>query len=190
LTSPAEPNQKQSWPLYVVAGLSFVPFLGILFGGAGATWGFISSRRNAVKAAMVAMAGALLNMVFIVVVALAAVPDATDHKVGTELAQRELLQLVVAIDKFHGEGHPYPVSLDALRRQLGPLHPIPLLDQSAGIFRFQTFQYHVAPDGESYDVFGAGADKKPGTADDVRPKLPDSLQEHTGYRPHINGEQP
>lgn len=65
-----------------------------------------------------------------------------------------------------------------------------MLDQSAGIFRFQMFRYVLAPDGESYDVFGAGVDKKPGTDDDVRPVIPDSMTAHTGYRPQSIGAKP
>ena len=182
MSQPVTPNSKPSWPIFLVAALSFVPFVGIFFGGAGATWGFVSSRPRAIPAALIAMAGALANMVFIVVMGVRATASDKNGPVSQQFAQRELLAIVVAADKYHDEEHTYPPTLDALRREAGPLHPLPLLDQTAGAFSFRFFQYRLAADGESFDVFGVGPDKKPGTADDVRPVLPDSVQAHSGYK--------
>jgi hypothetical protein len=181
---------KPSWPLFLVAALSFVPFVGIFFGGAGATWGFVSSRRKAVLAALIAMAGALANMVFIVVVGVQSVASSSADPARNGVARHELLTIVIAIDKYHDSEHVYPPSLDALRRKSGVLHPLPLLDQTAGAFGFRFFHYQVAADGESFDLFGVGPDGKPGTADDIRLVLPDSLRAHSGYKPSTIGAVP
>ncbi len=187
MSQPVVPASKPSWPLFLVAALSFVPVFGVFFGGAGATWGFVSSRRKAVLAAMIAMAGALANMVFIVVAGVRSASSDKSSPVSQAFAQHELLAIVVAADKYHDEEHAYPPSLDALRRKQGPLRPLPMLDQTAGAFSFRFFQYKLAADGESFDVFGVGPDKKPGTADDVRPVLPDTMQAHSGYKPSATG---
>jgi hypothetical protein len=65
-----------------------------------------------------------------------------------------------------------------------PLRLLNIYDQTAGIFVFpRVYEYHLAADGSSYDLFALGPDGKPGTADDVRPALPDSLLRGTGYGP-------
>ena len=115
------PDTKPAWPLFVVAGLSFVPVLGIFFGGAGATWGFVSSRRRAILAAMIAMAGALANMALIVIVGVRAAASNAADPARNGVAQQELLTIVIAIDKYHDIEHAYPPSLDALRRKAGVL---------------------------------------------------------------------
>ena len=181
MTEPVTSASKPAWPLFLVAALSFVPFIGIFFGGAAATWGFVSSRRKAILAALIAMTGALCNMVFIMVLGFRAI-GSTSSAGPSSVTQHELLAIVTAIDKYHAEEHAYPATLEALRRKLGPLHPLSLIDQTGGAFTLRYFQYRVAPDGESFDLFGVGPDKKPGTADDVRPVLADSVQAHSGYR--------
>lgn len=190
MSEPVASVSKPSWPLFLVAALSFVPVFGIFFGCAGATWGFVSSRRRAILAAMIAMAGALANMVFIVVVGVRAASSDKQGPASQAFAQHELLTIVVAADKYHDEEHAFPPSLNALQRKAGPLRPLPILDQTAGAFSFRSFQYRLAADGESFDVFGVGPDKKPGTADDVRPVLPDSMQAHSGYKPSATGVKP
>ncbi len=44
------------------------------------------------------------------------------------------------------------------------------------------YDYRRSADGGSYDLFSVGADGIPGTADDLRPALPDSVLAHSGYR--------
>src|SRR6266566_875006 len=65
-----------------------------------------------------------------------------------------------------------------------PLRLLNIYDQTAGFFVFpRVYEYHLAGDGSSYDLFALGPDGQPGTADDVRPALPDSVLRGTGYRP-------
>jgi hypothetical protein len=179
-----DPNSRSPIPLFVVAVLSFVPVFGIFFGAAGATWGMVSSRRRAMRAAMLSLGGAFVNIVGLILISFLSPGNKTaSNKVDRAIAQREMLRIVVALDQYHAEKHAYPASLPALKESLGILHPLNLLDHSSGAFHFRNYQYVVAPDGESYDLFGAGADDKSGTADDQRPVLPDSLKSRSGFRP-------
>jgi hypothetical protein len=177
-------DQKVAWPLYVVAALSFVPFLGVFFAAAGATWGLVSSRRYAVRAAIVALAGGLCNIAGMLLLGIyGSHSNPALAKADQEMARRDLLKVVVALDRYHEAKQAYPPSLPDLKQSLGVLHPLNTLDNSAGAFHFQNFHYVVAADGQSYDLFGVGPDNKPGTSDDVRPVIPDSLKAHTGFRP-------
>jgi hypothetical protein len=75
--------------------------------------------------------------------------------------------------------------LTLLQRKRGVLHPLNILDQGASFFAFRPYHYSLAGDGLSYDLFSVGRDGKPGTADDLRPELPDSLKARSGYRPAV-----
>jgi hypothetical protein len=183
-------DQKIVWPLFLVAGLSFVPLFGMFFAAAGATWGLVSTRRHATRAAIVALAGGACNIIGVMLMAIYSAPTPALVKADRATSQRDLLKVVVALDRYHDEKHAYPPSLPDLKQSLGVLHPLNLLDQSAGAFHFRNFQYVVAADGQSYDLFGVGPDNKPGTADDVRPIVPDSLKAHTGFRPAPVRPQP
>lgn len=183
---PDQPDKslRSPTPLFVVAVLSFVPIVGIFFGAAGATWGMISSRRRAMLAAMISLAGAFANIAGLILFSVLSPGSQTaSADANRAMTQREMLKIVVALDRYHDEKHAYPASLPELKQSLGILHPLNLLDYSGGIFHFKNYQYVVAADGESYDLSATGPDNKSGTADDQRPVLPDSLKAHTGFRP-------
>lgn len=182
MNEPATAHDDSAWPIYIVAGLSFIPVFGVFFSAIGATWGLVSRRRHAVRAAVVSLVGGLCNIAGILLIAVYSPPNPALKKADRLASERDLLRIVVALDRYHDEKHAYPASLPDLKQSLGILHPLNILDHSAGAFRFQNFHYVVAADGQSYDLFGAGADDQPGTADDVRPVIPDSLKARTGFR--------
>ena len=197
MTAPAATPQTAVWPLFTVAALSFVPFIGIFFGCAGATWGLVSSRRYAIRAAMIAMAGGLLNIVGIMVFGYTSFNRSVASGGGEmtsirqEMAKRDMLKIVFALEAYHTKEHSYPAALQSLPGHGGIFKLVGLVDQSSGSFRSMlTYQYRPAADGESYDLFGVGPDNKPGTADDIRPVLPDSLVGHSGLRPQLSGGNP
>jgi hypothetical protein len=186
MTHPQPEKLRPAWPLFTAAVLAFIPVLGVFFGAFAATWGLVSSRRRAIVAAAIAMTGALLNIAGIIIFSLksgAGSGGAGMRRVHADLARRDMVKLVVALDAYHARERGYPSTLEALPGHMGAFR-VGLLDQSAGVFRaIADYQYHMSPDGESYDLFGVGPDNKPGTADDVRPALPDSIKAHTGYLP-------
>ena len=186
------PASKSAWPLFFVAALSFIPVVGIVFGGAGATWGLVSSRRRALVAALTAMTGALLNFGGMMLVGMHN-SGKTDTTIDVRFTQREMLRVVAAIDDYHVKQHSYPSSLRLLQqRSMLSGKVVPTADMSARGFHFipREYQYVVAPDGESYDLVATGPDRVIGTADDIRPVLPDSMQAHSGFRPRVAGAHP
>jgi hypothetical protein len=185
------PVPKPAWPLFLVAALSFIPFVGIFFGGAGATWGLISSRRRALLAATIAMTGALLNFGGMVLLGMYSAGK-TDTAIDAKFTQREMLRVVAAIDDYHAKQHNYPSSLRLLQqRSMLAGKVVPTTDMSAGGFHLpREYYYVVALDGESYDLVATGPDRVIGTADDIRPVLPDSMQAHSGFRPQVAGVHP
>lgn len=181
--APAEP--RPAWPLFVLAALSFTPILGFFVGAVGASWALMSSRPRALRAAVIAGTGALLNLVGIMVFGafFAKGSPATDE-VLARATRENLLRVVTAIDEHHAETGAYPPSLQILQRRLMPLEILSIYDQSTGVFSWpRPYRYGVAPDQSSFDLFAVGRDGKPGTPDDIRPELPDSVRSRSGYRP-------
>lgn len=185
MIEPSAEPPRPTWPLYLLAGLSFVPFLGFFVGSVAVSWGLISSRPGARRAVVIAGTGALLNAVGAVLLVTVLGSGNAVYREEYVLGVRQNLgELVLALEDYQASAHAYPESLQALQRARGPLRPLQILDLGAGLFRVpQPFQYVLAPDGASYDLFSVGPDGKPGTDDDLRPLVPDSLRGRTGLRP-------
>jgi hypothetical protein len=187
-TSPAE-TTRPAWPLFVLAALSFTPILGFFVGAVGASWALMSSRKRALRAAVISGTGALLNLAGMIVFSATTLTNnpVTDAALA-RAAHEDLLTLTEALDEHHAETGEYPPSLQSLQRALMPLQIVNIYDQSGGVFRLpRAYQYSVAGDGASFDLFAVGPDGEPGTPDDIRPELPDSVRTRSGYRPVPRG---
>src|SRR5439155_1397684 len=100
-----------------------------------------------------------------------------------EGAREDLAILVSAIGEYHASHGSFPADLRELQRAALPFRIINIRDQSRGMFHpMAVYDYVRAADGGSFDLFSAGADGIPGTADDLRPVLPDSVLARSGYR--------
>ena len=188
MTDPFAPPPRQPrpiWPLYVAAGLAFFPVFGFFWGSVAVSWGLVSSRPGARRAVVIAASGALLNLIGIFVYLSSSAGKGT-YQVGYQLAiRRGMGDVVAALEEYHTQLHRYPETLGALNQERGPLHAVAIIDIGEGILHVdaaRSYQYAVAPDGRSYMLFSIGPDGEPGTDDDIRPLVPDSLQGKTGLR--------
>ncbi|HUF31310.1 MAG TPA: type II secretion system protein GspG [Gemmatimonadaceae bacterium] len=183
---PAPAAAARSWPLFTLAALAFLPFAGILFGAVGLTWGLLSSRPRAMTAAFVAAGGALLNIIAFVALTVFVTKDTDIYSQARTVAvQNDLLTLVREIEDFREENSAYPPSLSALQQRPAILRTINIYDQTAGVLKPRIYAYEPSADGRAYDLFSVGPDGEAGTADDIRPVLPDSLAARAGYRANI-----
>jgi Type II secretion system (T2SS), protein G len=185
----AEGGPQSGWPLLVVAGCAFIPVLGIFFGAIAVPWGLVSRRRRARLAAAIGLGGVLLNFAAGLAVALHNQRDpavaAAIAKAQAADARKDLAKLVAAIDEYHGRTGQYPPSLFTLQTLMNAIHLLNVYDHTAAgvVFPPRFYQYTVASDHASFDVFAVGPDGLPHTADDIRAELPDSILRHSGYRP-------
>ena len=178
------PSAKRSWPLLALGACAFVPGFGIFFGAAAVTWGLVSDRPRAKVGVILEGVGALLNLVGGAVLVGRFEHTPVVERSRIEMTRRDLGAVVLELERYRERTGRYPATLQQLVGQPIPLRLLNIYDQTAGIFVFpRVYEYHLAADGSSYDLFALGRDGKPGTADDVRPALPDSLLRGTGYRP-------
>lgn len=191
MTAPQQPPQPSGWPLFVMAGSSFIPVLGIFFGAVAIPWGLVSRRRRARLAAALGAAGVFLNFAAGVALVVRSERDpalvAAVAAAQATMARRDLVKLIVAIDQYHARTGHYPSNLPAL---VGWPVPVKLLefniyDHTTGKVDFpqRMYEYTVASDSGSFDLFAVGRDGLPHTADDIRAELPDSVRRNSGYRP-------
>ncbi|MGD0991785.1 MAG: type II secretion system protein GspG [Gemmatimonadales bacterium] len=181
-SAPSTPSRR-SWPLLLVAAGSFVPGFGLVFAAAAVSWGLIVDRPRKRLAIGIAAAGALLNLAGVAFLMVRMQRDASFARFEAEQTRRDLDTLVVTIERYHERTSRYPDNLHVLVGMPIPTRLVNIYDHTQGLFRLpRTYEYHVAADGRSYDLFSVGPDGTPYTADDIRPGLPDTLS-HSGYRP-------
>jgi hypothetical protein len=180
---------KPSWPLIFAACLSFIPGLGIFFGSIAVTWALLSSRPRAILAAGIGAFGALAQLIGVLVwISFFQKSDPVYTRSIVQQTRENLVQVVVAVDDFRTREGSYPATLTQLQQSALSRRFMNIYDVAGGMFRLpRPFEYHVAADGDSFDVFSAGPDRKPGTDDDIRPELPDSIRQRSGYRPVSQG---
>lgn len=184
VTSGTPTTPKRAWPLLLVAGCSFVPGLGVLFGAAAVTWALVTDRPRARLAVVLGATGALINLVVPLVIVLRMGEPGEYARMQAAFTRQDLTKLVLEIEQYHAETGHYPASLPLLVGTPIPRRLINIYDQSGGPFRIpRTYEYHRSPDGTTYDLFSAGPDGVPHTADDIRPVVADSLRDRVGYRP-------
>ncbi len=178
------PPVKPAWPPFVLAATGFIPFIGLFTGVAAVIWGLLARRPKALWAAGLGALAVFAQFGFMVM--LAGWFGQTDafRSAQADVTRKNLLDVVVALERWHERNGAYPDRLEALIGTPLPVNLVNIYDQSAGIGHLpRTFPYSLAPDGRTYDLFAVGADGTPGTDDDIRPVLSDSLQARSGYRP-------
>ena len=184
MTEAAE--RESSWPLLTLAILSFLPGAGFVCGSLAVTWGLLSDRPRARLAIGIGATGAFLQLIAFAIIVASRGPDA--FRIGgvlseltREYTRQNLVTVVEGLERYHRQESVYPENLQQLKRS-GSGRFISIEDLSGGVSG-GAYQYHRSPDGSSYDLFAVGPDGEPGTADDVRPLLPEALRKTSGYRP-------
>lgn len=178
---PSKP--KPSWPLLLLAALSFLPGIGFFFASAAVAWALVSDRPRARIALGLGAAGALLQIVAIVVLIITLRDDPAMRRATRATTVADLNRLVVALDRYKANSGRYPATLQELAGYPIPLRMLNIYDQSAGPFHVRPYLYRLAADGRSFDLRALGPDGRLDTPDDIHPELPDSLAAHSGYRP-------
>jgi hypothetical protein len=176
-------SAKPSWPLLVLAACAFIPGVGFFFGSGAVSWALVTERPRRRLALFLGAGGAALNLaaIFFLMAAFSRNPEL--QQIYDAGARQDLVTLVTAIDEYHARHGSYPADLRQLQQASLPLRIVNIHDQARGMFHpLALYEYRRATDGGSYDLYSTGADGIPGTPDDLRPPLPDSVLARSGYR--------
>ena len=87
---------------------------------------------------------------------------------------------MAVIESYHKDTGAYPARLAIFGQLPYSLMMVNISDFSGGVFRRpREYQYELSPDGRRYTLYGVGADRQPGTADDVYPGVGAAPQRRT-----------
>jgi hypothetical protein len=159
---------------YVVAGLSFIPLVGVLFGIAAIAWSLVTRKAGRLKLALLGGGGILFTIVLyggLFFFGFVQRGGIYDH-LRAGLAQGQLYTLVQAVE-FHKlqYGH-YPDTLQQLQATLPPGSFVFIHDPSVFSFTATRLFYYRRVDEDHYVLRGVGPDGVPFTDDDIVPMIP------------------
>jgi hypothetical protein len=165
---------------FVIAGLSFIPLLGIPFGIAALIWGITTKKAGGKTLALLAGSGILVTLALygsLFYFGFAKRGGIYDE-LRAQLAQTNLNSLVQAVEFYKVQHGSYPESLKALEESLPKNSMIFINDPTDVSFsRKPRYFYYERVGADHYYLRGVGPDGVAFTSDDILPQLqqtPDS----------------
>jgi len=174
---------------YVIAGLSFIPLIGVIFGIVAIVWGMVTTKLGGRTLAFLGAGGIL----FTIIIYSALFYFGFQQRGGLyddlrqTMAKSNLLQVVQSIEFYKLQNGNYPDSLETLKESLPENSMVFIFDvtdmNSTGKPRY--YHYKLI-DASSYYLLGVGIDGKPFTADDIVPKLEVNEGSNIGLKVDFN----
>ena len=168
---------------YVIAGLSFVPGIGIVFGIIAVVWGLATQRSGGRKIAVLGCCGVGLSVVlysslfYFGFVQRGGVYDGLRRK----MAESTLITLVQAIEFYKIQHGQYPDTLETLNKSMPKGSMVFVFDPTdTRIGGTPRYFYYELVDESHYYLLGVGPDGKPFTNDDILPKIDPIPGGHVG----------
>lgn len=157
---------------FVVAGLSFIPLLGVPFGLVSIAWGLLSKKAGGKKLAVVGASGiAFTAVIYSVLNFWGSAERFKDAR--SKAATSAVTSLVQSIEFYKTQYGRYPEMLDGLRKSLPATATVFTIDPSGvGTGDGPTdFHYELADENTRYYLLGVGPDGLPFTDDDILPEI-------------------
>jgi hypothetical protein len=172
---------------YVVAGLGFIPAIGVVFAIIAIILGVVKRKNGGRRLIVLGCLGIGLSVVIYSALFYEGfvVRGGIYDKLRVELAKKTIVDLVKNIEYYKLVKGEYPASLSELEADLGKESRGAVYDPSAIIRPFSgqdlpKFFYQLTDDKSHYYLLGVGADQKPFTDDDLIPNLSDQARAKTG----------
>lgn len=159
---------------YVIAGLSFVPLVGVLFGIAAIVWSLVTRKAGRLKLALIGGGGILFTIAIyggLFFFGFVERGGIYDH-LRAGLAQGQLYTLVQAVEFYKLQYGHYPDTLQQLQATTPSGAFVFIYDPSHFGFRGQRLFYYRRIDADHYVLRGLGPDGVPFTDDDIVPMIP------------------
>lgn len=166
-------HKKIGCGFYILASLSFIPLIGIIFAIISIVIGFIYRKKGGFKIMSIGVCGLLLTAItygtllyfgFIK-------KDGLYDDLRNELAQSQLMEIAQMIDYYYDKNGHMPKNLEVLKQEY-PNEP--LMIQDVTIISIdqkdrKNYYYEIMDDEKSFLLFAYGRDNTPFTKDDVEP---------------------
>ena len=168
-----QPGKLGAFP-FVIAGLSFIPLLGIFFGIIAVAWGIVKRKSGGKKLALIGCGGIIFTIVlysalfYFGVIQRGGLYD----NLRTELSKNIITSLVQAIEFYKIENGQYPESLEVLRKSLPDNSMVFIFDPTdIKLTGKPRHYYYELVDNDHYYLLGVGPDGEPFTEDDTLPQV-------------------
>lgn len=178
-----EQQEKLGTFPFVIGGMSFVPFIGILFGLISIVWGLITKKAGGKKLILVGGGGILFTVIqysALFYFGFAQRGGVYDD-LRVKLSESTITSLVQAIEFYKIQNGRYPVSLAELQKSLPDNSTVFVFDPTDVKIGGEPRYYHYEHfDNEHYYLLGVGPDGQPFTADDILPSIELGAQSKVG----------
>ncbi len=169
----SEPEKLGAFP-FVIGGLSFVPLLGLLFGGISIIHGLTTRKIGGKKLALIGLGGILFtvalysSLFYFGFVKRGGVYD----DLRAKMTESTLASLVQSIEFYKTENGHYPESLEELKKSQPNTAFIFIQDTSDVELGGKQRLFYYEPVGtDHYYLRSVGPDGMPFTKDDIVPKI-------------------
>ena len=175
---PSQPangeREKLGASAFVVAGLSYIPLIGVVFGIAAVVWGIVSRKTGRLRVALIGAGG----IVFTIVLYGGLIYFGTVQRGGVydrlrvQLAQQQLYVLTQAVEFYRQQYGAYPDTLQQLQATLPKQSLVMVFDPTD--FRFDgvsRYFYYERAGADHYYLRSVGPDGQAFTADDILPEI-------------------
>jgi hypothetical protein len=186
-------NEKLSAGAWVMAGMSFIPLIGLLFAPIAIVYGLVTRRAGGKKLALVGVAGILVTVVlyggliYLAVIQRGGIYD----DLRLRMAEGTIVDVVRAIEFYKIQNGKYPESLDVLRTSLPENSFVFVFDPTDVNLKSQPRPFHYElVDAEHYYLLGVGSDGQPFTADDLVPRIEPGADSKMGLLIKANQDDP
>ena len=168
-------DQKESLGAlpFVIAGLSFIPLIGIIFGIFVIVWGLVTTKSRGKVLALVGVVGILFSiflygsLFYFGAVQRGGIYD----ELRSTLAQTTLNSAVQQVEFYKLQYGEYPESLEILKKSYPPTAMVFVNDPTDVNFTKSRNFFYEKIDSDHYYLLGVGQDGQAFTKDDVLPKI-------------------
>ena len=184
--SKEKENDNIGCALYVIAGLSFIPLIGVLFGIITIVFGIVKFNQGGKKLLFLGIAGIMITVIlygglyYFGFVKRGGVYDESRKK----LAKDQLTKLVQTIEYYKVQYDEYPSSLKELKNKLSNknLFIKDIMAVNSEKEEVRLYYYKLLKNGKSYYLFSLGIDGIPFTKDDILPDISKNEMDKIGYK--------
>lgn len=178
----ADPNQKMGVGMYIIAALSFIPVLGMVFGLVTILLGLCLKRKGRFKIIAIGFAGILFTLGLNLYFSNYAFKDSDGNVyVRKKLTETALEGVLENIETYKAQFGSYPESLDELAKlktnKIDSFIHDPM-DVAGGLQ--PRHLYYKKVDANHYYLRSSGTDGVPFTNDDVTPEVKTFSQKQSG----------